>query len=228
MAGHYVSSGLLRMTDELRKETGRKLAAYRGLNKTARKGEILFVGSSLMEMFPIEEFTSGMNLPFAIYNRGVGSYKTEDLLGALDVCVFELAPRRIFINIGTNDLSDPCIPIPGMIRNYEEILARIKERLPAVELYLTAYYPVNFDAATPEMKEALRVRTNEKIAEANREVGKFAQRVGARYVDLNDKLQDDQGNLKAEYTIEGMHIKPEGYRAIFDGALALAGEPRWT
>lgn len=216
------------MTDELRKETGRKLAAYRELNKTARKGEILFVGSSLMEMFPIEEFTSGMNLPSAICNRGVGSYKTEDLLGALDVCVFELAPRRIFINIGTNDLSDPCIPIPGIIRNYEEILARIKERPPAVELYLMAYYPVNFDAATPEMKEVLRVRTNEKIAEANREVGKLAQRVGARYVDLNDKLQDDQGNLKAEYTIEGMHIKPEGYRAIFDGALALAGEPRWT
>ena len=32
---------------------------------------------------------------------------------------------------------------------------------------------------------------------------------------INAPLTDDQGRLKAEYTIEGMHIYEEGYRAIW-------------
>ena len=37
-------------------------------------------------------------------------------------------------------------------------------------------------------------------------------------------LYDEQGNLKAEYTIEGMHIKEQGYRAIFDSFIKYALE----
>lgn len=77
--------------------TDRKLENYRQLNQTAQKNQILFVGSSLMEMFPIEEFIKERNLPLIAYNRGVGGYKTEDLLNALQVCVYDLSPRRIFI-----------------------------------------------------------------------------------------------------------------------------------
>lgn len=80
-----------------KKETDRKLENYRQLNQTAQKNQILFVGSSLMEMFPIEEFIKERNLPLIAYNRGVGGYKTEDLLNALQVCVYDLSPRRIFI-----------------------------------------------------------------------------------------------------------------------------------
>ena len=80
-------------------------------NQNAVKGQIVFTGSSLMEMFPIEEFLQEMGSDIVIYNRGVGGYKTEDMLNAMDICVYELAPSRIFINIGTNDLSDPDIPM---------------------------------------------------------------------------------------------------------------------
>lgn len=216
------------MTPELKKETDRKLANYHQLNQTAKKGQILFAGSSLMEMFPIEEFLKEMKSDRIIYNRGVGGYKTEDLLLAMDICIFELAPSRIFINIGTNDLSDSQIPMEQMIGNYDRILTEIQTRLPGVELYLMAYYPVNYDAATEEMKPCLRIRNNEKIAEANKEVEKMAQKHHARYIDVNDKLKDANGNLKAEYTIEGMHIKKEGYRAILEDVMKYVEEPAWV
>lgn len=216
------------MTPELKKETDRKLANYHQLNQTAKKGQILFAGSSLMEMFPIEDFLKEMQSDRIIYNRGVGGYKTEDLLQAMDICIFELAPSRIFINIGTNDLSDSQIPMEQMIGNYDRILTEIQDRLPGVELYLMAYYPVNYDAATEEMKPCLRVRNNEKIAEANKEVEKLAEKHHARYIDVNDKLKDANGNLKAEYTIEGMHIKKEGYRAILEDVMKYVEEPAWV
>mgnify|MGYP000724665784 CR=1 FL=1 len=73
----------------------------------------------------------------------------------------------------------------------------------------------------------------EKIArysKLNQEVvpGKIAERHHAKYIDINDPLKDRDGNLKAEYTIEGMHIKEEGYRAIFDLFMGYAKEPRWN
>ena len=213
------------MTPELKKETDRKLENYRKLNQTVKKDQILFAGSSLMEMFPIEEFIEERNLPLIAYNRGIGGYKTEDLLKVLDVCIFDLAPRRIFINIGTNDLSDPAISLEQMIDNYDQILTKIQEKLPKVELYLMAYYPVNPEAATEEMKPCLQIRTNEKIALANKEVVKLAQKHHAKYIDVNAPLTDEEGNLKKEYTIEGMHINRDGYLSILDDILKYATEP---
>lgn len=215
------------MTPELKKETDRKLENYRSLNKSVQKNQILFVGSSLMEMFPIEEFVKERKLPFTVYNRGIGGYKTEDLLPVLDVCVYELSPRRIFINIGTNDLSETSIPLEEVIRNYDRILSEIERNVPGVELYLMAYYPVNYEAAAEEMKPCLKVRNNDKIALANGEVEKLAQRHQAKYIDVNAPLKDARGNLKAEYTIEGMHIKREGYLVILDEVLKYVKEPAW-
>lgn len=212
------------MTPELKKETDRKLENYRKQNQMVEKGHILFVGSSLMEMFPIEELIKEKHLPLTAYNRGIGGYKTEDLLEVLDVCVYDLSPRRIFINIGTNDLSDPAISLDQMIANYDQILTSIQEHLPEAELYLMAYYPVNPKAAAPEMKACLEIRTNEKIAAANREVMKLAQKHHARYIDVNAPLTDTEGNLKEEYTIEGMHINREGYLSILDDIVRYATE----
>lgn len=207
------------MTPELKKETDRKLEIYRRKNQTAEKNQILFVGSSLMEMFPIEEFVRERNLPVTVYNRGIGGYKTEDLMKVLDICVYDLVPRRIFINIGTNDLSDPDISIAQMIANYDWILTDIQKHLPETELYLMAYYPVNQKAASEEMKACLQIRTNAKITAANREVEKLAEKHHAEYINVNASLTDGEGNLKAEYTLEGMHINREGYLAVLDDVL---------
>ena len=189
---------------------------YREENKSAIKGAIVFAGSSLMEMFPVEAFAKeeGPDFP-VVYNRGLGGWRTEDMLATLEAQVTGLMPRRVFINIGTNDLSDPSVTIDALMERYDEILNRIEEEVPGVELILMAYYPINYDAADEGMKACLRIRTNERIREANRAVEALAARHGARYMDFNAPLTDEQGRLKAEYTIEGMHITEAGYRAIW-------------
>ena len=189
---------------------------YREENKSAIKGAIVFAGSSLMEMFPVEAFAKeeGPDFP-VVYNRGLGGWRTEDMLATLEAQVTGLMPRRVFINIGTNDLSDPSVTIDALMERYDEILNRIEAEVPGVELVLMAYYPINYDAADEGMKACLRIRTNERIREANRAVEALAAHHGARYMDFNAPLTDEQGRLKAEYTIEGMHIKEAGYRVIW-------------
>lgn len=202
-----------------------KLARYREANKTVKYGETVFAGSSLMEMFPIDKLLEESGSDKIIYNRGVGGFVSEELWNALDTCILDLKPSRLFINIGTNDLSDPSIPIDRMIAVYDKIITAVEQSLPDIRIYLMAYYPVNYEAAAESMKECLRIRTNEKIALANAEVAALAARHSQRYIDINRNLKDEQGRLKAEYTIEGMHINEDGYRAIFDDIMSYVNEP---
>ena len=199
-----------------RAEKRRLVERYREMNRSAEKGGIVFAGSSLMEMFPVEAWARELPGCPPVYNRGVGGYRTEDMAPILDALVTDLAPRRVFLNIGTNDLSDASVTIDALMMRYDRIMTDIEAALPGVEIVVMAYYPINADAAIDEgMKACLRIRTNERIREANRAVEALAARHGARYMDFNAPLTDGQGRLKAEYTIEGMHITEAGYQAIW-------------
>lgn len=192
-----------------------KVERYRKMNESVKKGSVLFAGSSLMEMFPIEQFAADDKLPVTVYNRGIGGFITDELINVIDVCILDLEPSKLFINIGTNDLSDTRIAMSTVMKNYEYILRETTKRVPDVKIYLMAYYPVNPEAATEETRECLKIRSNEKIAAANEEVKKLADKLGAKYIDVNAPLKDEKGRLKAEYTYEGIHIKEEGYKAIY-------------
>ena len=188
-------------------EKADKLRRFRHLNPFVRKGQILFAGSSLMEQFPIYEFLLDFQLPFTIYNRGVGGFTTDEFYAALEDCVFALEPAHLFLNIGTNDLNGP------------------EYRLPATKLYLMAYYPVNPTVSTDaHMQEIFRHRTNARIREASEGVRALAARYGARFLDCNAGLTDQDGNLKAEYTIEGMHLYADGYKPVLDALLPVLQE----
>ncbi|MGN0700671.1 MAG: GDSL-type esterase/lipase family protein [Oscillospiraceae bacterium] len=201
-----------------------KVMRYREENKTALKGQVVFTGSSLMEMFPINKLLNEHGDDTIIYNRGVGGFISDELLAVIDVCAADLKPSKVFINIGTNDLSWSSIPISSLIDNYDKIISAIEAASLGVRIYLMAYYPVNYEAASEDMKECLKIRTNEKINLANIEVKKLAEKHGQRYIDINRNLKDDLGRLKAEYTIEGLHINEDGYRAIYDDIMAYVKE----
>lgn len=65
----------------------------------------------------------------------------------------------------------------------------------------------------------------QKITLANAKVASLAAGHSQRYIDVNKNLKDEQGRLKSEYTIEGMHINEDGYRAIFDDIMSYVNEP---
>lgn len=205
-----------------RNEQLTKVERFRRLNPFARKGEIVFAGSSLMEQFPINEFLMDFQLPYVIYNRGVGGFTTSQMAEVLDECIFDLEPSYLFLNIGTNDLNGPDYEEAALLGRYEDILKRIKERLPETKIFLLAYYPVNPDAATnPFMKEIFKYRTNERIRSASAGVHALADKYGAAFLDLNAGITDEEGRLKAEYTVEGMHFYGDGYYQVLKALLPV-------
>lgn len=200
-----------------------KLESYRQLNRLAKKGQVVFTGSSLMEQFPLNEMLQGEALPYRVYNRGMSGFVAPQLLQVLDVCVVELAPAHVFLNIGTNDMSRPDYRQEALLACYRRILEEILSHVPGVRLHLLAYYPVNPDLEGQEgwAAEALRYRTNQVLREANRGVEALAREMGAEYLDLNAPLLDGQGRLRAQYTKEGIHLYPAGYQAVLGELLPV-------
>ena len=175
---------------ESQREKQIKRERFRRLNPYAKKGAVVFAGSSLMEQFPLYEFLQDDDLHCTLYNRGIGGFTTTELLEAMDECILELQPAHLFLNIGTNDLNGPDYDRAAMLGRYEEIVQQIRKKLPETKLYLLAYYPVNPTVAEdPGLIECFRC--------------------------------DAAGNLKAEYTIEGMHLYANGYRPVMDALLPL-------
>ena len=213
----------LKQQSELVKRMQRR--SYQDLNKVARKGQILFTGSSLMEQFPVNEIAMSMGVDKIIYNRGIGGTTTDEFLEHIDTVLLDLAPSKVFINIGTNDMnprSDGEYWQDHLLKNYEKILTILKERLRETEVYMMAYYPVNPEAAgNPWMKQVFQYRTNERIRAASEGVKQLAQKHDAAFLDLNAGITDEKGNLKAEYTIEGMHMYANGYKPVLDALLPV-------
>jgi len=196
-----------------------QLIKYKYLNQFAKKGKTLMVGSSLMENFPINELQQSFDVKKIIYNRGICGIVTNQLLTFMKECIFELEPSKIFINIGTNDIASPGYTLEGLISNYRDILTQVKERLPDSSVYVMAYYPVNsvVDYGIPleDKQDMFKTRTNEVILKANKAIEQLARQFNYEYIDVNQGLMDEEGNLKADFAIEGLHMWPQAYAIIF-------------
>ncbi len=204
-------------------EKRKTIERYKQLNSNVKKNQILFVGSSLMEQFPINEMQLNMNLDKIIYNRGVSGSVTKELLENLDTCIFDLEPSKIFINIGTNDigaLDSGEYKVESLINNYEKILKQISERLPNCDVNVMAYYPINSQddfGLNPQMKHMMFLtRTNENIRVANEKVRELSDKYKFNYIDVSDGLYNEVGNLKKEFSVEGVHLWPNAYTVIID------------
>ncbi|MDO4340657.1 MAG: GDSL-type esterase/lipase family protein [Eubacteriales bacterium] len=216
---------LLKVIDEQMRARGKqeqfeKAKNFQILNRNVVKGQILFTGSSLMEQFPITEIAQNHGINKIIYNRGIGGYTTDDFISEIDTVLFDLSPSKLFINIGTNDINereDGEDWNRHLLTNYKFILNQIKERLPETEVYMMAYYPVNPTVADNEfISHMLKIRTNDNLNMVNGQVSELAQEFGFHFINANEGLCDENGNLKAEFTKEGLHMFANAYEIVFN------------
>jgi len=211
------STSLTNMNPDIEQVQNELRVSFAQQNQTAKKGQIVFVGSSLMEIFPIEKMQQGLGLDKLIYNRGVRATTTADLLKHMDLCIFDLAPSKIFINIGTNDIGFK-VSESVFLANYDEILRQIKEKLPEAQVFVMAYYPVNsvvdFGESEAEHESLFATRNNEIFKSASSKVAQLAEKYNYEFINVNDGLADADGNLRPELTFDGAHMLPAGYEIV--------------
>lgn len=128
-----------------------------------------------------------------------------------------MEPSKIFINIGTNDIGFE-IPEEEFLNNYDQILSQIESKLPQTQVYVMRYYPINtvdFGQDSDE-KTLFETRSNEKFQKASDKIKKLTDNHHFHFIDVNDGLSDENGNLKKELTFDGAHLNPAGYQLVLE------------
>ena len=193
----------------LLKEQEKIQTKYRELNRiSVIEPNIIFIGDSIIEYYPLQEL---LGTSKTIVNRGIRGYQTGLLLKNLDAHLYGDAVDQIVLLIGTNDIGKD-VPMMEALNNLESVIQTISRDYPLSQIKLVSILPVN---ESENFKQTVYIRTNEKIKEWNQAYQELALAyMQVEYVSVFDKLLDQEGQLKSDYTTDGLHLSVSGYQAL--------------
>ena len=193
----------------LLKEQAKIQTKYRELNQiSVLEPDVIFIGDSIVEYYPLQEL---FGTEKTIINRGIRGYQTGLLSENLDAHLYGGAVDQIVLLIGTNDIGKD-VPMNEALDNLERVIQSIARNYPLSQIKLLSILPVN---EGEEYKQTVYIRTNEKIREWNQafETLAFAY-MQVDFVPIYDSLTDSEGQLKKDYTTDGLHLSVAGYQAL--------------
>lgn len=183
-----------------------KCETYRMENAYLSKGQIVFVGDSNTDLYKLDDYYS--DLDKAVYNRGIGGDTTSGVLDRLQVSLFDIAPSKIVLLIGNNDINGNR-DFDTIVKNYKSILAQIHQNLPTAEVFCISVIPLH-----EKLNNIVVVDDKNHTASLlNVEIKNLADEFSYTYLDLFHLICDENQRTKDEYTIDGLHLSAKGYEA---------------
>ncbi len=175
-----------------------------------RTGErVIFMGDSITEgwnlrtSFPDQDFV----------NRGIGGQLTWQMVSRFPQDVLAHKPDAVVILAGTNDIGGS-MPPDIIVANIRSMVEAAKSA--GARVVVCSILPVTDALAIPGNPQLVRTtkRPPGVILEVNALLRRMAEEEGISFVDLHQALADDKGFLPAALTVDGLHLKPEGYAVI--------------
>ncbi len=166
---------------------------------------VVLLGDSITEGFDVAKYFPGRR----VLNRGIGAdvigndMPADDprgVLQRLDASVFDCSPSVLFILIGINDLGMGRT-VDQMETGYREMLRRLRARRPDLKVFLQSVLPTRGNYA----------KHNRSVLAFNDRLKKLASEYNCSYLDLHSLVRDGAGELKADFTRDGLHLTEPAY-----------------
>lgn len=162
----------------------------------------------------------------ATVNRGIGGQTSPQLLLRFYPDAVALSPRVIHLMIGTNDLYGLSGPTSlEALRNNFRAMADIAQAN-RIALVLGSVSPIRTSAQQP------RPDTASQIVRLNQWLRSLAEERNLVFADYYTVLSEPNGELKAQFTEDGLHMNDAGYAAMrpvleeaLEKAMVVAGNP---
>lgn len=204
-------------------EVSTKIKNYDHLVEIAPKHATVFFGDSITDLCPIEDLYA----PYveksgtSVINRGISSEKTASMLGRIEKEIIPLQPKNLVMLMGINDIFEGREP-EEIKANIEKMIQLMQTKSPDTHLILQAIYPINeADRDTFYEKMMMKGNGNQSVKETNILLKELAAQYDITYLNMNDKLIDENGNLKHEYAYDGLHPNTAGYLVIRDEVMKV-------
>ena len=167
------------------------------------KGRIMMLGNSLTNCARWEE----LRPEYKFINRGISGDRLQGIYNRLDEALAH-NPKEIYLLSGTNDFfADANVAVDSVAQKYMAVISKIRDRLPNCRLYVESTLPLN-----PITN--LYGDLNEKIETLNLILEENAGVFGYTYIDIATHLKDENGDLDAKYTYDGIHLNGKGYKVL--------------
>ena len=173
---------------------------YKKLNYPPNTAKI-FIGDSMTEGFDLQRHFDNKDL----VNMGIGGDFTSGVIDRLKYAI-RLHPKSIFIMIGINDiLKDTDM---GRIKaQYASILQILKAECPGTLIFVQSNLPTSMMGGSIESNQQVLL----KVHELNMFLKDYCNEYEITFIDMYTSFTTERGDLKAEYTYDGLHLSDEGY-----------------
>lgn len=189
-------------------EKRKKQRRFTRLNrKKCEKGQIVLFGDSITELYKVEWLDEYTDLK--VYNRGISGDTSDRLLERIEDNLLNLAPSKVFLLIGINDISRGA-DVEFIFAVIQMIINVIRAALPKTEVILECVYPVHLEG-TPFEKQG---DESQRVRELNALLKPYAFENNIPCIDLTEELQDENGYFDSRYTYDGLHPNEEGYKIV--------------
>jgi lysophospholipase L1-like esterase len=160
-------------------------------------------------------------------NRGIGGQTTPQMLVRFRQDVIELKPKVVVILAGTNDIAGNTGPMRN--EDIEANLATMAELAKAhgIAVVMSSILPVH--NYTPKSQDFFAQRPGARVVEVNRWLKDYCAKNGIVYLDYFLAVVDLKGLLKAELAEDGLHPNDAGYKImapLAEAAIARAARGR--
>lgn len=188
---YYSSSGKIdwHAADRHNEEKTRLFASF-----DITSNDVVFIGSSLTEAFPVSEY-------FHARNRGIASNTILHLINRIDQ-ITSNCPRKIFIEIGLNDILQGN-SLDTIKARYTRLLDKIREGSPQTHIYIQSVLPTSGEYS----------HANPMVIQINNFLSTI-RRNDLTYIDIYGSFAIN-GRLNERLTIDGAHINNEGYKVWY-------------
>ena len=185
-------------------------------SSAAATDRVVFFGNSITDSWAPYFATMFPGKPYV--GRGISGQTTPQMLVRFRQDVIDLKPKVVVILAGTNDIAGNTGP--STLEMIEDNLASMTElaQKHGVRVVLSSVLPVYDYPWRPGLQPA------PKIVALNDWMKRYAQSVGAVYLDYWTALADDRRGMKAEYSADGVHPNEAGYRVMAPMADAAIAE----
>lgn len=126
---------------------------------------------------------------------------------------------KIYIALGVNELGyyDP----EGFGEAYAQVIDAIRDCQPEAQLYIQSIIPVNGKKC--KANDIPYYVTNENIANYNAVLPDLCGEKKLRLVGIPETLLDENGEMAADYSADGVHFKKAGYELWLDYLITHTG-----